>query len=55
MLALAAITVGTGGAGLAAVITAAVETTLGGVGLSVAGVGGSGVVGALVGCIARCW
>ncbi len=55
MIALAALTVSTAGTGLAALISAAVATAVGGAGLAVAKCGAAGMGGTLIGCIARCF
>jgi len=57
MVGITALTVSTGGAGtagLTALISSAVATTWGGAGATIAVIGGSGLIGTLVGGIAKC-
>ena len=57
LAALAALGVTTGGTGYAALILlleGIMATTMGSVGLTAAAVGGAGVIGSLIGCIAKC-
>ena len=54
MAGIAAVGISTGGAGLAALFAAVVETALGGAGIAVAKIGGAGAIGTLVGCFLHC-
>ena len=54
LAAIAAIGISTGGVGVVT-LSAILETALGAAGITIACVGGSGIFGALLGCIARCW
>lgn len=57
-VAIAGLTASTGGAataGLTDIVTNALATTVGGIGASVAAGGGAGLIGTLVGGIAKCF
>ncbi|MCK4297613.1 MAG: hypothetical protein KAX28_13270 [Candidatus Marinimicrobia bacterium] len=54
LAAIAAIGISTGGAGIVT-LAAILETVLGSAGITLFCIGGSGIFGALVACIARCW